>query len=462
MADSVTGTSVNCPPVWGSEQMRSRGVLAERGFRALWVANAFGDIASNLTVVALSVTSVVVLHASPFQVGVIAALSRAAYLVVALPVGVWVDRWSRKRVLIVSDLVRLAAVLWIPLGYFLDVLAIWQLMLVGAVVSTANVFFDVAHTAILPSLVGRKRVSEASARLQSVDTMTSATIPAVAGKLIASISVAATFLVAGVFSLVSALFVWRIPDGRAENTRASEPVGFRTAVREGIRYVAGHRILRATVTAGVLLNFGAGMYNAVIAVYVLRDCGLSASQYGYALALGSAGGFVGSLVGRHIGRALGEVRTQVVGYFTMGAALAAPTVGPHLPIPIWISYAAAVFLLSFLLVVISVNTSGMNARLTPHRLLGRVSASRRFATLGIVPIGALVGGVASSHLSAATTLLIAAAFPASTLVVFAFSPVIGMRVLPAELEVDDDTETVVPQAAATVTTPTGKAAEPLA
>ncbi|MGY2008097.1 MFS transporter [Nocardia gipuzkoensis] len=440
--------------------MRFRGVLAEANFRALWVANAFGDIASNMTVVALSVTSVVVLHASPFEVGVIAALSRAAYLVVALPVGVWVDRWNRKRVLIVSDLVRLAAVMWIPLGYFLGVLAIWQLMLVGAVVSTANVFFDVAHTAILPSLVGRKRVSDASARLQSVDTITSATIPAVAGKLIASTSAAAAFLAAGAVSLVSTLFVWRITERPSDTARTSEPVGFGTAVREGLRYVAGHRILRATVTAGVLLNFGAGMYNAVIAVYVLRDCGISASQYGYALALGSVGGFVGSLVGQHIGRALGEIRTQVVGYCTMGAALAAPTVGPHLPLPIWISYAAAVFLLSFLLVVISVNTSGMHARLTPHRLLGRVSASRRFATLGIVPIGALVGGLVSSHLSAATTLLIAAAFPASTLVVFALSPVIAMRVLPAELEVDDEADSAISQEFSAVATPTGKPTAP--
>ncbi|MEU2040611.1 MFS transporter [Nocardia niwae] len=335
--------------------MRLRGVLAEPGFRALWVANAFGDIASNTTVVALSVTSVVVLHASPFQVGVIAALSRAAYLVVALPVGVWVDRWSRKRVLLVSDLVRLTAVMWIPLAYFLGVLAIWQLMLVGAVVSTANVFFDVAHTAILPDLVGRKRVSDASARLQSVDTVTSATIPAAAGKLIASTSAAVAFLVAGTVSLLSTLFVWRITKGRSGTTSANEPARFGTAVREGIRYVAGHRILRATVTAGVLLNFGAGMYNAVIAVYVLRECGLSAGQYGYALALGSTGGFVGSLGGQHIGRALGEIRTQVIGYFAMAAALAAPALAPHLPVPAWISYAAAVFLLSFLLVVISVN-----------------------------------------------------------------------------------------------------------
>ncbi|WP_159840321.1 MFS transporter [Nocardia sp. CY41] len=435
--------------------MRLRGVLAEPDFRALWVANAFGDISSNTTVVALSVTSVVVLHASPFQVGVIAALSRAAYLVVALPVGVWVDRWSRKRVLLVSDLVRLAAVMWIPLAYFLGVLAIWQLMLVGAAVSTANVFFDVAHTAILPSLVGRKRVSDASARLQSVDTVTSATIPAAAGKLIAATSAAVAFLVAGAVSLVSTLFVWRITEGRSDKTGTSEPAGFGTAVREGLRYVAGHRILRATVTAGVLLNFGAGMYNAVIAVYVLRECGLSAGQYGYALALGSTGGFVGSLVGQHIGRALGEIRTQVTGYFAMAAALAAPALAPHLPVPAWISYAAAVFLLSFLLVVISVNTSGMHARLTPHRLLGRVSASRRFATLGIVPIGALAGGLAASHLSAATTLLIAAAFPASTLIVFACSPVIGMRVLPAELEVDDETETALSEEAATTAASTG-------
>jgi hypothetical protein len=67
------------------------GVLAEPNFRALWVANLFGDIGSNTTLVALSVTSVVLLDAGSFQVGVIAVLSRAAYRAMALPVGV---RWA--------------------------------------------------------------------------------------------------------------------------------------------------------------------------------------------------------------------------------------------------------------------------------------------------------------------------------------------------------------------------------
>lgn len=434
--ESIAG---NCMVRWfmrsdTAGSRRSMRVVAIRDFRMLWLANAFGDIGANIATVALSVTAVVVLDATSAQVAVIAALSRSAYLVVALPVGVWVDRWDHRRVLIFSDLARVVSTASIPVAYLCGVLTIWQMMAVAAITSVANVFFDIAHTAIVPTLVGRDAVAEASARLQSADTVAGATVPALAGNLIAATPFAFPFVIIAAFNSLSTLFVSRIADVRKRVNRPAKHEPLLPAMRTGLRYVAGHRLLRVTVLAGAMVNFGAGMYNGSIALFVLRDRGLTTVEYGYALTLGWLGGVVGSLVALTIRRRLGEIRAQIVGYFGLTFAFAAPAVTASAPVPAWIAYGASVFLLGFLLVVISVSTTGINARLTPRGLLGRVSASRRFVTLGIVPVGALVGGVVSTHLSAGATLLIAAAFPAATLAVFAATPLIRFRNLPKQFE----------------------------
>jgi len=178
--------------------------MAGGAFRRLWfsgLANDFGDEFARL---ALSVTSVLVLHASSFQVGLIAALGRSAYLLFGIPIGVWVDRWFKRPVLIAAELVRAVAVVSIPVAYVMGTLSIWQVMVVSALVSVADVFFDTAHTSVLPSLVGRDQVSEANARLQTSDATMGVVGPAAAGQLLRLVSGPVLYITAGVTSLISA------------------------------------------------------------------------------------------------------------------------------------------------------------------------------------------------------------------------------------------------------------------
>jgi Transmembrane secretion effector len=112
-----------------------------RGFRRLWAANAVGGLGQEFSALALSVTAVLVLHASTVQVGVISALAFCGHLLIGIPVGVWVDNWQKKRILVTAELVRFAAVLSIPLAFAAGVLSVGQLMVVAAVTGLAGVFF---------------------------------------------------------------------------------------------------------------------------------------------------------------------------------------------------------------------------------------------------------------------------------------------------------------------------------
>ncbi|SCF58443.1 hypothetical protein GA0115256_14734 [Streptomyces sp. DconLS] len=93
--------------------------------------------------------------------------SRLGYLLVSLPAGVWVERWYKKRILVISDLVYSCSFGSIPVAYAIDILTVQQMMVVAFLVSVCGVFFDVAHASILPQILPKNRIADANARLQT-------------------------------------------------------------------------------------------------------------------------------------------------------------------------------------------------------------------------------------------------------------------------------------------------------
>ena len=411
------------------------GVLRVRNFRWLWLANVFGDLGENAAIVALGVTAIVLLNAEPWQVAVIAALSRAAYLVLGVPIGVWVDRLPKRNLLIGADLVRACTAASIPIAFLVGFLTIWQMMICAAIMSIANVVFDVAHTAILPLVVGKKEVSEAAARLQSTDSAAEVIVPGAAGQLIAISAGPIPYIFTAVTHALSSWSVWRMRQPEwDEQFRKVQRTPFWASVGQGLRFTIHHPMVRTMTVAGALVNFGAGMYNAQYAVFILRNLHLAAPLYGFAMAIGGIGGIIGSFIGLAIKRWLGPIRTQIVCYTLLAVPFSGLAAIPWLPGPNWILVALNLAILSILLVVASVSTTGIYARLTPHDLLGRVTAARRFVTLGVVPLGALAGGMLSSVLGSGTGLACAAAFPLLAFVFYACSPLIRLRDISASSE----------------------------
>lgn len=405
--------------------------MRHEGFRRLWLANAAGDVGQQFGVLALSVTAVEVLRASTLQVSVVAALGSAAFLVFGMPSGVWVDRWPKRRVLIVADLVRAISIASVPVAYVLDLLTVGQLMVVSAVTGIAALFFNVAHTSVLPGLVGRDRVSEASARLQTTDTVLQVTGPGLAGQVLRLVAAPLVYAITAVMHLVSAGFVATMPFSEpAAKGREHEP--FWAAMRAGVGFVARNVVLRTFLGAGALINLGAGVYAAVFAVYVLRDLDISVAVFGLISSIGGLGGVLGSLAGLRLKRALGSIRAVVVCYGLLGVAFALVPATGVLPVRPEVLLTASSVCFGALLVMASISSTGINARVTPSHLMGRVTASRRFVTMGAVPLGSLLGGVVATTTSNTVALWLAAALALSSVAVFAGSPLARMRELPSE------------------------------
>jgi MFS family permease len=179
------------------------GLRWHPAFTRLWAGQSISLLGSRVTIIALPLTAVYVLHVTAFEMGVLTAAGSIAYLLVGLPAGAWVDRLPRRPVMIVADLGRAILLASIPLASILGLLSMGQLYLVALLVGMLTVFFDVAYQSLLPSVVRTDQLLEANSKLQVSESVTQVSGPGVGG----AVGVRPTVLIAGIGTLFSLLWL---------------------------------------------------------------------------------------------------------------------------------------------------------------------------------------------------------------------------------------------------------------
>src|ERR671931_2484054 len=255
--------------------MRSRRSLwRDADFMRLWTAESVSRRGSQVSLLALPLVAITVLHASTFEGGLLSTAEFAPFILVGLPAGVWVDRLRRRPVLIAGDLGRALALASIPVAYWLDVLSIGQLYAVGFVTGVLTVFFDVAYQSYLPSLVEPEQLIEGNAKLEISNSGASIAGPGLAGGLIQLVTAPLAVLADAISFLASAVFVGAIrrrePPPAGDQDRARARGGMRREIAEGLRYVLGHRLLRWIAVTTASANLFSSMITAILVLYLVR------------------------------------------------------------------------------------------------------------------------------------------------------------------------------------------------
>ena len=352
------------------------------------------------------------------------------FLLFTLPAGVWVDRLRRRPILVIADLGRAAALVSVPVAYALDALTIWQLYVVGFVVGTLTVFFDVAYQSYLPSLVRRNQLVEGNSKLELSVSAAQLGGPAAAGGLVSLLSAPWAVLTDAISFLGSALFVLRIRTREevVEPTAAAERPGMRAEAWEGMQFVWKDRRLRALTESTVIFNFCANGAFAVYLVYAVRSLGLSPAAIGVIFSLGNVGWLAGALVAGRLSTRLGVGRTIILtGAVAAPALMLVPLAPPSAPIPFLI---AAGVISSFGLVIWRIAQVSLRQAITPDHMLGRVNAVSRFMMWGTIPLGTLLGGALGSTIGLRTTLWIGTIGASFTVLPVLFSPIRSLVSVP--------------------------------
>jgi Na+/melibiose symporter-like transporter len=382
------------------------GLWKNRDFVKLWTAQTVSKLGNGVTGIALPLTAVLVLNATPAQMGILSALEGIAVLLVGLFAGVWVDRLRRRPVLIATDLGRAALLLWVPLAAFFGLLHIEQLYLVVALVGVLTVFFQSADHAFLPTLVRQEELVEGNSKLGASDSIAEIGGLSLAGLLVQFVTAPLAILFDVGSFLFSAWCVGRIRAAEPPPKRARAQPFWHELV-EGIQVIAGHPVLRVLAGSAFLLAFFGNFFAALYSLYVVREIGASPAILGFLIAAGGIGALGGAFFEQRvvqrfgIGKALGGAQ-MIAGVFGLLTPLAAG------PLIVAVSLLFISQLAGDLFYAISqMSEISLRQTIIPASLLGRTNASMQVLTRGLGAGGALVAGILGQQIGTRPTLLVA-------------------------------------------------------
>ena len=370
--------------------MRAAG---RSGFARLWAASAVSNVGDGVYGTALPLLAAT-LTRDPLLVSVVSFAEWLPWLLFGLLSGALLDRWDRRRVMWTVDAARFAVVGGLAVAVLLDRAGIALLATVGFLLGTGQTLVDTGAHSILPALVSRdpQRLERANGRLVGTQVVAQELAGPPAGGFLFSVATWIPFAVDAVsFAAGSALVAGirgRFGPAAAELGDTGRRTTLLAEIAEGLRWLVGHRVLRATAGMVAVVNLLASGGSAVMVLFAQEKLGLNAVGFGLLLSGSAVGGVLGSVVAARLARVVGTA--GIVVWTMVLSALAYLVFG--LSTGPWL--AGAMFgLVGFFTVVFNVVLGSLRQALSPDRLLGRVISAFRLFSYGAVPLGSLLGGL---------------------------------------------------------------------
>lgn len=379
----------------------------QRDYRLLWSARTISITGSEVSKLAVPLTAVTLLTASPAEMGLLTAAAFVPALLFGLHSGVIADRLTRHRpVMIACELTAAAAAATVPLSWLLGLLNVTWLIIVALIIGTAGVMFKAANFPHLAAVVPAEQRTAAMAGFNASYSVASVSGPGLAGLLVQTLTAPIAVLAEALSFLASALLLRaiRTPDD-------SEPASSRGMGRdvvEGLRACVTHPALRALLGAGVTINFFAMAYTAVYMLYMLNTLGIPQFMIGILIALSGLGGLLGAWATTRLVKRYGENQVLLVSVLFFPIEILA--VG-FLDGGLWwkSSILALTGTITGAIVVAFATCMGaIILRDTAPQVRGRVNATMTFAVQGVMALGGVTGGLLAELLGLRPVILICA------------------------------------------------------
>ena len=398
-----------------------------RDFGRLWGGETVEWVSDSITSLAVPTIAILIFNAGPLEMGVLSALGNVGYPVLGLFAGVMVDRWRRRPVLIWSNIVQVVALGSIPAAFFLGILSLYQLFIVTLVMSVTTVFFSIAYTSYLPTLIAREDLVEGNSKLETSSSAAAVVGPPIAGALIQIVGAAASVALDALGTLIAAIAIFSIKKPEPPPSRATQP-RFWSEIREGVRVVAETPTLRNLAASTSVLNIGNTMFFAVFYLFIYNQLKMSPLVAGITLGIGAVGVVVGAVIAPKLLELMGLGSTLTAALMINGLGLLAVQASMYGP--------AAILLAPLWLVanvgipIYNINQVSFRQILVPDRLQGRMNATMRTLGYGAATLGALIGGIIGAQYGILTTMTAGALIAILAALMIRFGPVGRLHEMP--------------------------------
>lgn len=379
---------------------RQKPLWLNLDYMLLWSGQMVSNVGTQVSTLAFPLL-ILALTNSPAQAGFAGALRALPYVIFSLPAGALIDRWDRKRVMILCDTGRALSMASIPVALVLGHLAILQLYLVSLIEGTLFVFFNIAEAACLPRVVPREQLPAATAQNMATDGITVLLGPSLggalytAGRLLPFVADAVSYVV----SVISLFFI----KTKFQKERVAARRNLWVEIREGLGWLWHQPLIRfiAILTGGN--NLISSGYILIIIVLAQQQHA-SSFTIGLIFAVGGIGGIVGALIATPLQKRLSFAQAIIGTSWLFALCMPLYAIAPN-PLVLGI-ITAATFVSG---PVYNVVQFSYRSAIIPDELQGRVNSVFRLIAFGGQPLGLALTGLLIENIGVIPTILVDAA-----------------------------------------------------
>ena len=376
-------------------RIAANDLLRDKLYRRLWLSILTSGFGAQITLLAIPLTAAVLLHATPTQMGYLTSMELAPFALFSLPSGVWLDRVKKLPVYVAGELTVGLVLSTVPVVWAMDLLTIHYLYFVSFVIGCVFTTAGSASQIVLTQIVPRTRLVEAHAKNALANSLAEVTGPGIAGALIRLVGAPLALIVDAtlLFGSVMILRGLKIDEKPGDDV----PESFWHALKEGLRFVAGVRLL---VVMAALVGLWQLCQQSAMVVQILfatRELGLDEKQIGLCYVGLGAGTITGGALGHRIASRVGVGASLLWGFGVCGFGWLQLALAPANRFGV-VSFVLMLMCFGFGAVLIFINFLSLRQASTPEPLLGRMTSTMRWLILLPSIPGALLGGWLGEHI----------------------------------------------------------------
>src|SRR5690625_257190 len=369
-------------------ELMNSSLFKNRSFVATWLGNGISELGGAFGTFCNSIL-IFQLTGSTMALGSMWLLYFIPSLILQLFIGPYIDRWSRKWIMIFSQWTR-GIVFILPLAALLSGnLEVWQIYAVQCVVGLITPFYVPANHAITPTIVEKEELQSANAYIDGTVRLMTFLSPIIAGIVIEYIGVHITLIFVSTLLIMSGFTLLFIQENRSNiEVRKTWLADF----TEGISFFFSQKVI---VWLGVFLafvQFGVGVTMVTTLPYITQELGGTYAEYGYFMAGFPIGYIVGAILVTRI--KYKSRRLLMLGsLFVGGITFIALCFNHSIPLAITTETIGGIAMAIF-----SIHNTTIIQKTVPNHLIGKVFSVRLLIMRGSMPLGVLIGGVLSEVL----------------------------------------------------------------
>jgi MFS family permease len=368
-------------------------------FWRFWTSATLSALGDGFTLVALPLLAARLTH-DPSRIALVLGAEYTAWLLFGLVSGALADRWERRRIMAVTDFVRIGLFAVLAVLVAADRASVTLLVVFAFVAGMLSILNENSASALLPTIVGRDQLEPANAWLQAGLVVPSTFVGPAVGGLLFVAAPSLPFTVDAISYLVSAVLVLSIRTSRP--SAPETPIaGLLGQMGEGLRWLWSSQVLRVLCLLLAVVNGTFAAVEGILVLYAQEVLGLSERGYGLLLSVMALGTVAGSALAQIANRTFGPAKIVPLLMLTQGVSMLAVAATGSLTVAV-----GGFFVGGLASGLWNIATISLRQRIVPDRLLGRVTSAYRMVGLGAMPLGAILGGALARGFGLTSTLAV--------------------------------------------------------